>query len=1005
MGGKNSKRTIYDYLMSIDYGVCVGPLDSVNQIWVKDRPIFCGTVQVRTDVDIRLPGLFGGDNGEGGCVGDVEVYMGTPDQLASRQLASRNGTIPEVHPGYRNISHLFFRGSGPVHDSAVADLTLDEDGNVVSDPDEFSDGDETRPVGQGLVILGSVANVAINAVYGMFSDFLGDRKAPTGGEGFRWTSNNPYLPTAKVHVTRVFDMGLNQFWAMIYPIEFVLDDGTLVPYENHLFEPVVDVFSIDLTDESPTDDLIFDIGDILGPQVIDNGDGYLEISMSAFAYYYGLGGDGPADGVIAAFFDFYDAEGNNIGGAPPLTGSFGDTGNGQLNFTASAKITARARSVRINPDWVLFLPWLAKLRDRNFTASFKPGTFSPPPDDDGSGGGGGGGGGHCTPGGDGLRTMPNANPAHIIYEAMTNAEWGMGGSPASFNIPSFDAAARTLFDEFMGMFIKWIQQGSIETLVGEVLDHINAVLFQDPSTGLWNLKLLRDDYVAADQPLLDPSNCTAKNRKRRAWGETVNEIIVKWTDPLTEKSASVAAHNLANISIQGATISETRDYYAIRDEIVAQQLAERDVLTAGYPLFTAEIYVDRSEWQIVPGDIRRFSWPEDGLTEIVVRVLDVDRNEKDSRQIKLSVTEDIFSVDQTSYAAPQRGFWTGPNETPVPFDTEFAMDVPLPVILRNGTTLAGHDADYPEVLVSLFGDHDTVPVIDFDAVAEVVKQNGATALETILTAPASRALLTGGPIFAQAFTALSGAFVETLFYSGAGIGDLLVLGPDAAGDHEIVMLDSYDDVADVWTLARGVWDTVPRSWPSGTRLWDFSEEPARVDPEPRAAGETSTYRLLPRTTVGTLDFADAVDIVHTATERAYLPFRPANTQLDSNGFAPLVYDDPDTRPTGMTATWETRNRGTEDRVATYWADPSVAPEVGQTSTLRAYDLDDVLLVSYPDLTDTLKLIPFADLAGAKQGYVTFHSETAAGESLWAARRVWDIRDQGYGKNYGNNYGG
>lgn len=113
--GKSTVQ-VYDFLMSVDYGLCIGPVDALNQVWIKDKPIFCGGGYGRCDIEIDLPNLFGGDDAEGGVRGILEFYPGTETQTASAQLASRWGLESGSAPGYRGLAHIFLRGGAAVVD-------------------------------------------------------------------------------------------------------------------------------------------------------------------------------------------------------------------------------------------------------------------------------------------------------------------------------------------------------------------------------------------------------------------------------------------------------------------------------------------------------------------------------------------------------------------------------------------------------------------------------------------------------------------------------------------------------------------------------------------------------------------------------------------------------------------------------------------------------------------------------------------------------------------------
>ncbi|HSH42873.1 MAG TPA: vWA domain-containing protein, partial [Arenicellales bacterium] len=96
----------------------------------------------------------------------------------------------------------------------------------------------------------------------------------------------------------------------------------------------------------------------------------------------------------------------------------------------------------------------------------------------------------------GLVVHVDMNPAHIIRECLTSRDWGMGHPEADIEDTSFRAAADTLYDEGMGLSLLWDREQPLEEFVQVVLDHIDGHLFVEPTTGLWTLRLVRDDYDA-----------------------------------------------------------------------------------------------------------------------------------------------------------------------------------------------------------------------------------------------------------------------------------------------------------------------------------------------------------------------------------------------------------------------------------------------------------------------------------------------------------------------------
>lgn len=128
--GSGKKQTVgYRYYMGIYFGECLGPVDSLREIRVGDRKVWDGSAQTvwtklfgvnlpRTvpatgpittsrSITILAPEVFGGDKGEGGIVGTLEVRMGEPAQMPSTYLQS---LVPGPWPAARGLFTTVFNG-------------------------------------------------------------------------------------------------------------------------------------------------------------------------------------------------------------------------------------------------------------------------------------------------------------------------------------------------------------------------------------------------------------------------------------------------------------------------------------------------------------------------------------------------------------------------------------------------------------------------------------------------------------------------------------------------------------------------------------------------------------------------------------------------------------------------------------------------------------------------------------------------------------------------------
>ncbi len=538
----------------------------------------------------------------------------------------------------------------------------------------------------------------------------------------------------------------------------------------------------------------------------------------------------------------------------------------------------------------------------------------------------------------------DANPAYMIYEALIDDDVGMGKDPATLDTQSYIDAGETLFAEEFGLSIFWAKQTLIETMVAEICDHIQATQFLSPQTGLWTLKLIRNDYDVSELPEINPSNAALSNFRRSAWGELANDIQVSYTDPENEESASVSAMDLSSIAAQGR-VPGSRDYYGVRKRGLAMTLAERDVRTASTPLINLDAELDRRAWAIVPGQCFRVNWPKYGVENVIVRAMGVNTGKPGDSKIKLSLVQDVFSLSRGGInVAPDTG-WVSPGEDPAPMDATEIITLPAYFTASGDLQTQSVTLVYPEVLAAVLGykaGYDTTLFellsYDYTSTGELtyVGQGSRSVTE--------RAVLNAA-LPAQAESIFSGGIVARP-ERGPKIGGFVFLGVGEDESMEVAQVIGRDIEDNTWTIARGVLDTVPRAWPIGTPMWFVNAGLRIVDEEsPRAVGEEVDYKLLSRTSRGVLSPASAPPVTETMNARPHMPLRPANVAINGTGYGPIV--------AGATAefviTWATRNRQLEDGQVVRWTAPSVAPEYTQGTVVRVYDQTGVKVYEQPGL--------------------------------------------------------
>ncbi len=508
---------------------------------------------------------------------------------------------------------------------------------------------------------------------------------------------------------------------------------------------------------------------------------------------------------------------------------------------------------------------------------------------------------------------PDMNPAHIIRECLTNRDWGLGYPSADIG-ESFTAAADTLYSEGFGLSLIWQQDGSIEDFISGVLDHIDATLFIDRRSGLWQLKLIRADYTASDLPVFDDTNVVDWGRLgRRAPSDLINSVTVRYTDAWTDQTGAVSVTDTARVQSMGEVLATTLTYSGIRYQDLALRVAERELRALSTPLLSGEIVVNRQGSSLGPGDVIRLNSPRIGLDHVVMRISEIGHGDGRDNGIRLKIAEDVFALGSAANAGGRMPAARGMATAPKAMTHRMVNEAPYWLLVRE----LGHtEADR---------------LLAEDASAGALMATGAR--------PSSDALA------AELWVDLGAGPQEA---GSVAFAPSAVLADDLSDDPEarVVAVTAWQDIGDVQigtlasiggefvrvdgisaasvTLGRGCLDTAPRQHATGTPII-FWGEGTTITSQSFAAGEEVAVRLLPQTGRGTLAHAMAPEDRVTFNRRAIQPLPPAKVQ-GNGSYAP----DPISLIAGpLTLTWAHRDRLTQTSpvIADYTA-PSIGPEPG-----------------------------------------------------------------------------
>lgn len=550
------------------------------------------------------------------------------------------------------------------------------------------------------------------------------------------------------------------------------------------------------------------------------------------------------------------------------------------------------------------------------------------------------------------------NPAHILYQCLTDTSFGMGYSPATINEASFEAAADQFHSEGLGLCMHWTQQEPIEAFMQRVIDHAGAALVQHPATGLFELVPLRGNYDVGSLPVFDASNIdSVLSYQKPSPAEATNEVTVRFGDVAAGpgKAGSVRVQNLANITSQGGVVSKTVQYPGAFYAALALRLAMRDLKAVSTPQAKVRLRVQRKAWSLTRGAVFVFNWPKLSISGMVLRVLSINYGSLTDAMIEIDAAEDVYSMPATTYGAEQPSGWVAPVTSP-----QAAADR----LVR--------EAGYYEAQLLLGATE--AQALDETAgfvIAAAARPSGAALDFGMRTRVGSEAYAERDrSAFAPSGTldaAIDQADTEATIVDLLD-GALVLVGSYAQIDDEIVRIDAWDAGTGEIELGRGVLGTVAATHDAGARVFFLSDYFAADDVE-RIESEEVDVKLLTRTGQGELAESDApVDTVTIAGNIAR-PYPPGQLRINALAY-PSTVDIAD-----FTISWAHRDRLQQNLEGD--ESGNIGPEDGTTYTVELTDADtDEALHTETGITGTSYEVDGEDIDHDRNVRV----------------RVWAVRD-------------
>lgn len=584
------------------------------------------------------------------------------------------------------------------------------------------------------------------------------------------------------------------------------------------------------------------------------------------------------------------------------------------------------------------------------------------------------------------------NPAHIIYECLTNPVWGRGLPTAKLDEAQFINTANTLCREHFGMCLTWSRASDLAQFMQTILNHIGGAIYPDRTTGLMVLKLARKDYDPTTLPVFDYTSglLEIKDDQTTAPDNSHSEIIVNWVDPVTNSVRQTRVQNLAGTQANQTVTSTKVDYPGLPVADLAARVGLRDLQAQGAGIKRYTLVFDRRGRKIQPLGVFRINVPERNINNMVLRAGKIEEGPIDKQTVTVVALQDVFGLETTTYLKEPERAWVRPDRTAQPITIRRVSEINYRDVVR-ATTPAElavvHPTDGSPVTVAS-------PPTPLSQAYTLETHSGSDPYVNRgqFTFTPKSALLTGISYYTTSIT-LDG---------GTGLGKVTV--PTTAWiEDEIVEVTAYDATAHTMTILRGCVDTLPQTHSDGADIW-FADISQGGDGREYASGDVVKLKMLTHTASAVLSETLAAEDSLTITARQGRPYAPGNFQINGVPFADVDTDTAD----DLVLTWTHRDRIIQaDHIVSH-TDGSTGPEVGVTYTVQVLDGITVLRTVTGLTTDTWTYTGAMFAADGSPGSMTLQLKSVRDgidsyqEYNWTFNRVVM---SGYGRLYGEFYGG
>ena len=273
-----------------------------------------------------------------------------------------------------------------------------------------------------------------------------------------------------------------------------------------------------------------------------------------------------------------------------------------------------------------------------------------------------------------------SNPAFVIYDLLTNINYGLGIPETKINLLNFQQAASYFEEKKYGLNFTIASISSVRDIINQIQLWINCYLIKNDDDE-YIIKILKASDADSPAAVITDADEVAFKLRRGSWSETYNSYTANYTDcfvkfenPLDDweerlldlpvytdgSIRSITVKNEANISLTGSVRHKGPiDLSCFSSAVVASERLQEIMLQESYPFASGTLTTDMTFSHLRLGDVIRRDSNEYNISGLF-RIIDVGISEIDSNKIKFSIVQvkELLSLSTAVQHGNTRGVLT-----------------------------------------------------------------------------------------------------------------------------------------------------------------------------------------------------------------------------------------------------------------------------------------------------------------------------------------------------------